>query len=154
MKIIETTILSEQAKEKVRALWNQEYPEKIKHNTQADLQVYLNTLNNLKHYLLIDGEEEIKGWAFSFQREAADWFAIILHSNIKNQGYGTLLLNRLKENRLCLYGWVIDHDADKKSDGEIYISPLGFYLKNNFVISAQERLETEKISAVKIQWQK
>ncbi|MES2679007.1 MAG: hypothetical protein V4635_03940 [Bacteroidota bacterium] len=154
MKILETTFLSEQAKEAVRALWNAEYPEKIKQATAPEQESYFSALKNLNHYLLVNNKEKVKGWAFNFERDAAVWFAIILHSEIKNQGFGTLLLNRLKENRTCLNGWVIDHNNDKKSDGEVYLSPLGFYLKNNFVILPEERLETEKISAVKIQWVK
>ncbi|MCB0473527.1 MAG: hypothetical protein KDC56_10755, partial [Flavobacteriaceae bacterium] len=59
-----------------------------------------------------------------------------------------------KEKETELNGWVIDHDNDYKINGELYKSPLNFYLKNGFQKSSDRRLELEKISAVKIKWKK
>jgi len=53
-----------------------------------------------------------------------------------------------------LNGWVVDGERYIKSNGEKYLSPLEFYKKNDFEILVGERLETEKISAVKIKWKK
>ncbi len=50
--------------------------------------------------------------------------------------------------------WAIDHNNDIKANGRIYLSPLNFYKKNNFIIHANTRLELEKISAAKIEWLK
>jgi hypothetical protein len=72
---------------------------------------------------------------------------------VHGQGKGTLLLNKLKENEHKLCGWVVDHDNDRKQDGEPYKSPLKFYQKNGFAICSDVRLETEKRSAVKIIWE-
>ncbi|MFT4741942.1 MAG: hypothetical protein ACI9L9_002739, partial [Marivirga sp.] len=51
-------------------------------------------------------------------------------------------------------GWVIDHSNERKSNGRLYISPLNFYLKNGFKKLSRNRLELDKISAVKIKWEK
>ena len=75
-----------------------------------------------------------------------------LQSAFQGNGYGELLLNSLKEGLNEFYGWVIDHDRDLKSNGEPYQTPMPFYLKNGFELLADQRLETEIISAVKIKW--
>ena len=49
-------------------------------------------------------------------------------------------------------GWVIDNDAEMKLDGKPYRSPLSFYQKRGFKIHRDIRIETEKLSAVKIEW--
>jgi hypothetical protein len=71
-----------------------------------------------------------------------------MHGN----GYGSTILKQMKEKETCLAGWVIDGTNYIKADGQPYHSPLGFYLKNQFSILKDSRLETEKISAVKIIW--
>jgi hypothetical protein len=61
------------------------------------------------------------------------------------------MLEIVKRKEIELNGWVIDHSKDKKKNGELYHSPLNFYLKNGF-IELTKRLELDKISAVKIKW--
>lgn len=133
-------------------LWNTEYPEKIKHTSLAEFELYLTDLQQLSHFLLLDDLANILGWAFSFERNNENWFVIILSEKAKNKGYGTRLLKRLKEKHAILNGWVIDHNKDIKVDGSPYLSPLNFYKKNNFSVIPSVRIETGKISAVKIQW--
>lgn len=77
-----------------------------------------------------------------------------MDSKIHGQGLGTKILKQVKENEIELNGWVIDHNRDKKSNGEFYKSPLNFYLKNGFKKLSRNRLELYKISAVKIKWRK
>ena len=43
---------------------------------------------------------------------------------------------------------------DRKTNGETYKSPLGFYRKIGFTVHEGERLEKEEISGVKIEWKK
>ena len=86
--------------------------------------------------------------------EHEKWFAIILDSNFHGKGFGTKLLSLGKEKESELNGWVIDKQDDKRKNGELYKSPLNFYLKNGFEKFDNERLELEKISAVKIKWKK
>lgn len=39
-------------------------------------------------------------------------------------------------------------------NGDNYISPLEFYLNNGFEILEKERLESSKITAIKIEWKR
>ncbi len=151
MEVFETAYLNSQQKEMIYRLWNQEYPKKLNYKNLTDLDNYLNSLNETNHFLL-DDFGEIKGWAFTFQRDNEKWFAIIVHGKIHGQGKGTLLLNKLKEKEEKLNGWVIDHDNEIKQNGEPYKSPLNFYKKKGFTIFPEIRLETETLSAIRIKW--
>lgn len=152
MKISETTELTMGQKEAILALWNSEYPGEICYSEFADFENYLNNLTDKYHLLLTGEDEEILGWAFQFVREGKLWFAIILSEKIHGQRYGTKMLNVLKKRNTRLSGWTIDHNNSFKQNGNPYRSPLGFYLKNGFTVMQDVRLETEKISAVKIEW--
>ena len=135
-------------------LWNDEFPEKLNYQTLADFESYLSNLEDQFHILMLDNNQNIKGWYFDFIRDAERWFAIILNTEMSGKGYGTQLLNLAKEKEPVLNGWVIDHENDKKRNGETYTSPLNFYLKNGFELLPNNRLELEKLSAVKIRWEK
>ena len=153
MNIITTNELNESQKQAIYHLWNNEYPARIGYTSISDFDDYLNNLNSQKHYLFAD-DGNIKGWMFTFTRDEESWFAIILDSDIHGKGYGTQLLDMIKATTGKLNGWAVDHDNDVKHDGSVYKSPLDFYLKNNFVVNPGIRLDTEKISAVKISWKK
>jgi hypothetical protein len=152
LRIIQTTDLNEQAKNQVFDLWNNEYPEKLSYNNLTEFDNYLQNLSDLTHYLLTSNENLILGWALTFERENEKWFAIILSEKIKAKGLGRKMLNELKKAEQVLNGWVIDHNNDKKKNGQLYVSPLKFYEKCDFEILNDERLELDKISAVKIKW--
>lgn len=152
MKIIEKEVLSLHDKEVLLQLWNNEYPEQLNYQTMDEFNLYLDALSEKNHYLLIDDEDKIKGWAFTFLRNDEDWFAIILNQDIQGTGKGSLLINELKKNKDSLNGWVIDHENDVKQNKEQYKSPMLFYVKNGFVICTETRIENEKMSAVKINW--
>jgi hypothetical protein len=154
MKLIETTSLNSCQKETMYNLWNNEYPEKLMYRSLHDFEEYLNSLADPYHFLLNNKFDEMVGWAFTYVREMNKWFAIILDGKIQRKGNGTLLLNRLKEKEPVLSAWVIDHHKDIKRNEEPYSSPLSFYQKNDFRICTNIRLETEKISAVKIIWKR
>ena len=79
---------------------------------------------------------------------------MILDRDLQGKGLGSHLLDLAKEQEKELNGWVVDHDRDVKRDGTPYRSPVNFYLKNDFLIIADERLETEHLSTVKIQWRR
>jgi hypothetical protein len=61
-------------------------------------------------------------------------------------------LDELKKNNSVLNGWATDHQNDLKQNKDPYISPIDFYIKNGFVINTSIRIESDKISAVKIRW--
>ncbi len=151
MHITNTLQLYQKDKEILYHLWNQEYPVNINYATLADFENYLSGLANVNHYFLVI-QENIMGWSFTFDRNGEKWFGLILDSSIHQKGYGTLMLNEAKKLETSLYGWVMDHDRDLKSNGEPYKSPLGFYLKNGFITFPDVRIDTEKFSAVKIGW--
>ena len=152
MKIVETFDLTEEQKRKALSLWNQEYPAQLMFADLNELNDYLIKLNRKKHYLLINQDNELLGWTFVFERENETWFAIILDSRIQRKGIGTKLIKNLQAKEEQLNGWVIDRSSDKKSSGNIYKSPINFYLKNGFALNSEYRLKNGRISAVKIVW--
>ena len=152
LRIIETTVLDEKTKVRLLDLWNSEYPAKLSYRDLAAFNEYLKGLNDARHSLIIDEENVIGGWAFSFDRDGERWFAIILSENLQGSGVGRKILDQLKETESELNGWVIDHNSDKKINGSVYNSPLGFYQKCDFDIMKTQRLELDNISAVKIKW--
>ena len=150
MKIIQTVFLNFEQKQILFELWNSEYPVNIVFNEISEFDTYLAGLLDKKHYLLMNDFEQIIGWSFTFFRDQKYWFGIIVNSEFQGQGFGTLLLNELKKNKSVLYGWVTDHFDDVKKNNDPYLSPLGFYSKNNFIVNKDIRLENDKISAVQI----
>ena len=154
MNIIVRDHLNLDDKSRILRLWNQEYPERLTYNSFDDFDQYLNKLKNLNNYLLLDKQNKLKGWASTFDRDNEKWFAIIISSELHGQGIGTKLLDLLKYDESNLNGWVIDHNLDKKLDGNTYRSPLEFYVKNDFEILKDIRLDIDIMSAVKINWKK
>ncbi|WP_431125929.1 GNAT family N-acetyltransferase [Flagellimonas flava] len=154
MEFIKRSSLAQSEKVQVLELWNNEYPEKLGYTSMAAFDTYLEHLKDSSHILLIDEDKKIKGWYFDFKRDNEKWFAIILDSQIHGKGIGSKMLELAKEKENELNGWVIDHSTDKKKNGESYHSPLNFYLKNGFEKVTGNRLELDKISAVKIKWAK
>ena len=154
MRISETTILLPEQKPELLRLWNDEYPTELRYYSVDELDKYLQGLGHPVHYLLADDDGAIAGWAWTFDREGQRWFAIILDSSIQRQGYGSLLLSRLKQKETILLGWVTDSNDKVKNNGTPYLSPIEFYRKNDFQVCSSERLETDKLSAVKIKWER
>jgi hypothetical protein len=152
MKIAHTQTLTPQQKTDVTLLWNQEYPAQLQLETIKDFEEYFSKLRDVSHILYTGIDNQVLGWAFKFSRDQEKWFAIILDRSIHQQGIGSTLLKLLQENESVLNGWVIDHDRYKKSSQETYCSPLGFYLKNDFTVIADDRLDTPVLSAVRIRW--
>jgi len=135
-------------------MWNNEYPEKLNYRNLTDFEDYLKHLTQQSHIIMVDENQNVKGWYFDFIRENEKWFALILDAKLQGKGLGRKMLNLAKEKESELSGWVIDRSNDKKQNGEFYESPLSFYLKNGFELLVKNRLENEKVSAVKIKWEK
>jgi GNAT superfamily N-acetyltransferase len=143
--------LNTQERRAARQLWNNEYPESLKLDTEDEFDRYLENLSGKTHYLVSE-EERLVGWAMIFQREQATWFAMILDASIHGKGIGSEILQQMKAAHPSLIGWVIDHGKAVKSDGTYYASPLAFYLKNDFTVQETIRLELPTISAVQVEW--
>lgn len=142
--------LSTNQSQQINQLWNDEYPKNL--NNRFPLLIQDTTDHN--HYILSDQFNVILAWAVAFLREEEIWFSIIVSSANHKKGYGKMLINSLKKYNTELNGWVIDHNNYIKANGEQYDSPMGFYLKNDFKIIADDRIETDILSAVKIYWLK
>ena len=153
IKIITTNSLDNSQIKVIFELWNAEYPKNLTHRNLSDFENYLNALASQHHMILTD-ENTIKGWYFDFDRNNEKWFAMILATEIHGKGFGTLLLNKAKKKESILNGWVIDKTDYLKQNGNLYKSPIPFYLKNGFQLLPEIRLELEHLSAVKITWEK
>lgn len=138
--------------EQMLMLWNTEYPVQLGYQNSEAFEKYLAGLTNKKHIFLLDANQNLVGWYFRFERDQEVWFALIISSTIKGTGMGKKLMDKAKSEDNVLNGWVIDHNRDKKADGSPYSSPLGFYIKQEFNVMKDIRLDMEKISAVKVVW--
>lgn len=154
MRVFKTEILTLEQMKSLFLLWNLEYPATVCYSDISQFENYLNGLSNTKHYFVLNEQNQILGWGFSFVREEENWFSIILDSQIQRKGYGRVLLNELKKNFTVLNGWVVDHNNYVSQNKEPYLSPIKFYTKNEFLLVSSVRIENEKISAVKIRWKK
>ena len=153
MKITKSATLSLLQKEQVCMIWNNEFPQKLAVNASA-FDDFLRASTGHTHYMIVEDNSEIIGWADTFDRGGDRWFSIIIDGSHQRKGLGHLLLNLIKEKENRLNGWVIDHHNDLKQNGESYQSPLAFYMRNGFKVLPETRLEDEKISALKIEWRK
>ena len=148
MEIIKTKKLTEHQYSQINQMWNEEYPIKLKDR----FPLLLEGVKNYNHFKIEDAKNNVMAWAVDFEKDNEIRFSIIVNSLFKAKGLGSLLMDRLKlENRL-LFGWVIDHNNDLKSNGTVYQTPMSFYLKHGFEILKEIRIETELIHAVKIKW--
>ncbi len=153
MNILATHTLTGAQKQAVYSLWNNEYPRQLAYRDMDGLDSYLGNLEKQRHYFAVNEGDRILGWAFVFERENEKWFAIIIDSSAHGKGIGTSLLNRLKEDEKVLNGWATDHDNYRLRNGAPYPSPVAFYLKNDFVVCPETRLDIDILSAVKIRWE-
>ena len=136
----------------VYKIWNDVYPTQINYADIGGFEQYLQNLGDTDHYLVTDTDCHIVGCAFTFIRDGGRWFGIIIDEQNQGQGIGTMLMQELMTRYEQLSGWVIDHDRYCIANGAPYFSPLNFYIKNGFGVCNTVRLETEQLSAVKIQW--
>ena len=154
MKIERTQNLTNDQKKIIIRLWNAEYPAQLAYNSVKDFNDFLSKLGEPIHFLLFDEVENLKGWLASFTRNGEIWFSMIVDTSIQKKGFGTRLLNEVKKFEDEINGWAVADDKYLKNNGEKYLSPIEFYRKNNFEILTGEKLENEKISAIKIKWKK
>ncbi|MEO6305398.1 MAG: GNAT family N-acetyltransferase [Bacteroidia bacterium] len=146
MEIVKTKYLTDNQFRQINQLWNEEYPVNLKDR----FGVLLDGVENYNHYFIEDEYHNIVAWAVDFEKENEVRFSIIVGSNNQGKGIGRLLVNRLKKDLGEFYGWVIDHNNDKKENGQDYQSPLLFYIKHGFEVLHNCRIDTELLKAVKV----
>ena len=122
----------------------------LAHKSIEDFEAYLNKLNDSKHFI-VKIDNQILGWFVTFIIDSKRWFVIIIDSKYQRKGIARQLIENALLDSTELYGWVIDTEKYIKQNGDIYKTPIEFYKKLGFVIT-NERLENEKLSAVKIKW--
>lgn len=147
----ETDVLSESEKEAIRILWNNEYPQVIQHKNKEHFEEYLSQLKNTKHTLVIKNNE-VLGWYCDFIRKNELWFAMIIDAKLQCLGEGRKLIQRAKSRNKELNGWVVIESNYLKQNKEEYKSPIKFYKKLGFTLFFNEKLESNKMNAIKIQW--
>lgn len=138
--------------EELLLLWNEEYPVNLNYTDLSGFQSYLQNLQRAKHFLWLDAKEQVKAWAFTFDRENERWFGIILAAEIQGLGYGKRIMEFLQKTENELNGWITDHNHYVKTNGKTYPSPLRFYEKCGFAVLSEQRLVLPQLSAVKIHW--
>lgn len=148
MQLFNTATLSDNQIQQIDVLWNQAYPKKLMNR----FSILLGDATNYRHFILENEAQQVLGWAVLFDKENETRFSIIVGEASKGIGLGSRLMDALKQTCPCFYGWVIDHDNDIKNDGSIYRSPLTFYLKHDFEVLSDQRLDTPIIKAVKVKW--
>ncbi|WP_299456121.1 GNAT family N-acetyltransferase [uncultured Microscilla sp.] len=153
MQYLITKALNDTQKEQVRTIWNRVYPAQIGHSNILSFEKYLAPLHNATHWLVQTKQAIIKGWFITFDRHNDRWFAMLLNDDIQGQGIGSGLLQHAQAQNKVLNGWVIDHHHYVRKDGQTYISPIEFYIKNGFQVLTDQRLETEQLSLVKVRWE-
>lgn len=150
MTVVFTENLTEDQKAQIHMLWDAEYPIKL----QGRFSILLNENSNHEHFLILDHDGTVMAWTALFDNDGERRFSIIVSPAHAGKGLGKILLNAMKEKCDLFSGWVIDHENDLKQNGENYLSPLSFYLKNGFTVVPDCRLETDIISALKVRWEK
>ncbi|MBD0403543.1 N-acetyltransferase [Flammeovirga sp. EKP202] len=145
-----TSELNPLEKSRLMAIWNNEYPMQLSYKSIDAFDRYLNGVLNKEFILVKTYGNLIVGWFLKFEREEERWFATIIDEKHKGKKIGSTLLKLGKKQFGSLNGWVIDHNRYFKNNGEKYLSPLEFYLKNGCRVHHSQRLEVAVLSAVKI----
>ncbi len=152
MQVVKVNHFTGEEKEQIVKIWNAEYPATLQYPNIDAFDQYLAKLSLPVHYTITDDQQRLMGWLAVFTRQEERWLVILVDTTQQRKGVGTYLLNQVKQNEVELNGWVIDHNRDKKENGETYYSPLGFYIKNGFNVLSDTRFDNGKLSAVKINW--
>lgn len=149
---VKTPVLNTTQNEAILRIWNAEYPIALRYQDLEALDVFLDRMSDPVHYLSLDETGTPIGWLAAFDRDEERWITIMVDSSAQKKGIGSALLDRAKADELVLNGWVVDHNRDRKSNGEPYRSPLAFYQMHGFEVLGDVRLENEQLSCVKIRW--
>lgn len=152
MNIEKSKTLTLEQKQRIKTLWNAEYPAAVKYTDMAAFDSYLDGLDAKQHYLLLD-EGTLLGWMMTFTRGGERWMAMMIDQTRQKKGMGTMLIEYAKLEEPIINGWVVDHNHDLNGRGEPYQSPLGFYQKRGFKV-LDTRWDNEKLKCIKVKWER
>lgn len=153
MKITQQNSLTENQKAQLFKLWNSVYPIAFQYADLAAFEVFLNSISPIKHYML-ELDNVFAGWCFIFDRNDERWFGIVVDPSFHKKGLGKTLIHTIQSDEDELNGWVITDKNLLKTNGEIYPSPLQFYLKIGFNQMPEITETYNGVNVVKINWQK
>jgi len=112
MKIIKKSILISEQKEMICQLWNMEYPQNLAITPTAFDEFHEASASHT-HFLILENESDLVGWAYTFARASDRWFSIIISNAHQGKGLGHVLLNLIKEKEGHLNGWGINHPQER-----------------------------------------
>jgi hypothetical protein len=96
--------------------------------------------------------KSIEGWWFDFIREDERWFTILVNNDLHKRGIGRSLVELGRKQHKSINGWVIETNELSKIEGDLYQSPMGFYLKMGFEKTKIHVETNSNIKTVKIRW--
>ncbi|MFT4678303.1 MAG: GNAT superfamily N-acetyltransferase [Flavobacteriales bacterium] len=130
-------------------LWNSEYPKQLVHENLESLELYLASLKNAEHVVVKDTLKNVHGWLVRFERDEANWFAIIISRAHQSIGVGSQLMELLPRDE-TIFGWVLTDPNHIMADGENYKLPYDFYHKLGFQMEERITLSKDGINSVRI----
>ena len=145
--------LSKREREQILSIWNVEYPVSVHYKNLEEFDAYLAKQEEPRHYLMTDQNGNVVAWQGVFSREGARWLAILIDHKYHVLGVGRKLIRMAQADEKILNIWVVDREDRLLPSGEIYRSPIRFYEKLGFVQIPEIRLDNERLSAVKMQWE-
>ncbi|MCQ0112140.1 GNAT family N-acetyltransferase [Zhouia amylolytica] len=154
MRFLTVLHLNEKEKLQLIELWNEVYPDILQFKSTYEFDKYLSKLKDVRHTLLFDDANDIKGWFADFLRNDERWFVMMVSSDLQGKGYGSSFLNEAKKHFDSLSGWVICEHEYTKKNGKPYKPPVEFYEKNDFMLYPEVIFETDVLKTVKMQWKK
>lgn len=151
-EILSTATLTAAQKHRIFQIWNEEYPAQIAYKDVGGFEEFLAKSNKHRHFIVEEPGGKIMAWLMIFEREQGNWFSIIVDGNAQGKGYGSRLIQCLKEAVPNVKGWAVDHDNYQTLSGRPYQSPLNFYRKHGFTVTGR-RWDNGQLSSVMIYWE-
>ena len=79
---------------------------------------------------------------------------MIVNGKYQRQGIGSKMITMAKERFKDLHGWIVMDFSHKRSNGDIYPSPLNFYMKNGFEVTGKTLDSIPDVTLYQIKWLK
>ena len=145
--------VSQFEKRQIFEIWRAEYPKQSVFEIFEAFHKFIEELINPCHFLIKTEQDTIAGWSATIDRDGGRWLILLVHRDFQRMGVGSRLLDAMKKDETALSAWITPHNNYVKIDGAAYITPLPFYLKNDFTVTG-ETFEKDDFSGTKIIWQR